>query len=101
MSKANLTPEFLERCRAITTAFEQRNGTWNLSNQLLHIYSEVGEIQKALRDGNKTNLLEECCDTILTTITIFDLLGIDKERILQIMELTLQKVELRAGLIKL
>ena len=101
MSKPNLDPEFLKRCRDITTAFEKRNGkSWLISEQLLHVYSEVAEIQKALRNGDKTNLLEECCDTILTVITIFDMLGTPYERIQEMMEYTLNKVETRAGLVQ-
>lgn len=101
-SKPNLTPEFLDRCRKITKAFIKKNDgiEWSLNEQLLHIYSEVGEVQRAMRNGSISNLHEELCDVILTCITMFDQLGVSYEEIQKMMEYTLNKVETRCGIAK-
>lgn len=88
-------PEFLERCRKVTTHYEDKLGTWQIKDQVLKIYEEIGEVHRA---KELSNLLEECCDTILATITIFDLLGLPYARVQKVMDETLQKVEKRTTL---
>jgi len=88
----NFDIEFLKRCRAVTNHYEKKEGSWSPKSQVLKIYEETTEIQKA---KELDNLLEECCDTILAVITIFDLLGIPYDRVQQYMEKTLKKVESR------
>ena len=87
-----LNEDFLARCKAITNHYEAKKGQWTVKEQTLKIYEEVAEIHKA-KDCH--NLVEECCDTILATITLLNLLGLPHSRINQVMEKTLQKVEAR------
>jgi len=92
---ANLDTKFLKRCRVVTNYYEEKQGSWSIDNQLLKIHEELAEIHQA---ENIHDLIEECCDTILATITIFDLLGTSHATIQEIMEDTLQKVENRTKL---
>lgn len=92
----NFSIEFLERCRCVTRKFESYE-MWAEDEQLLNMYEEVSEVQKALKNNDYENILEECSDVILATITMFDKLGVPHDKIQQVLEKTLQKVEKRVS----
>lgn len=100
ISIANLDEDFLKRCRIITRTFQQNQGKWATDFQLLHIYEEIAEVNQAFRRGDIDSIKEELCDVILSTITMFDLLNLPYEEVLQSMEQTLRKVERRSGLLE-
>lgn len=89
------SPEFLVRCRDVTKRFEDAN-TWTVESQLLHIFEEVSEVQRAIRKGDLDNLQEELIDVILASITMFHKFGIEDEYIQDYLESKLQKVEVRS-----
>lgn len=92
----NLDSQFLERCRNVTKKFEDSE-EWTVESQVLHMFEEVGEVHRALKEGDFENFQEECCDVILATITLFDMFRIPFENIQETLEETLQKVENRHG----
>jgi NTP pyrophosphatase (non-canonical NTP hydrolase) len=100
MSESNLNKEFLLRCQRITEKFEKDTGKWRPSQQILKMYEEVGEVHQDMINANLDGLMRETCDVILSAITMFNLLQCTPEQIQEVMEETLQKVELRCGLKK-
>ena len=90
--------EFLQRCEAVTRAFEKRDGTWRMERQLLHMYDEVNEVQQAVRKGDGENFKEECCDVILTTLTALHKINVTPTQIQDAMESKLNEVEHRCGI---
>lgn len=95
-TNGNLTLEFLDRCEDITREFEKKGG-WSHGSQILHIYEEVSEVQRALRNQNMRSMKLELCDIILSSITMFHKIGVKPKDIQKFMEETLQKVEQRSG----
>lgn len=89
------TPEFLERCRNVTNYYEKQYGAWSPKDQLLKMFEEVAEVQKA---KSTSELYEETCDVILACVTMFDIMGLPFDRINVNLEKTLQKVEKRITL---
>ncbi len=87
-----ISHKFLMRCRSVTTHYKNKEGVWKPKDQILKMYEEVAEVQKAKQPRE---LLEETCDVILASITMFDILGVPYDRFQEIMEATLQKVESR------
>lgn len=86
---------FLDRCKNVTDFYETKYGTWSINKQILKIYEEVAEVQRSAKNMDQKQLKLECCDVILAVITIFNQLGTSNQRINEIMEETLQKVERR------
>lgn len=92
--KECLSTDFLKRCRAVTEYYEEKYGTWTPKDQVLKMYEEIAEVQKT---RNVKDTLEETCDVILASITMFDIMGIPFDKFQEVMEKTLQKVESRIG----
>ena len=90
---------FLERCRAVTQHWWDKRGAWSLDTQIAHAHSEVSEVYQAVRHNEgREKMLEEMCDAVLALITMMHVAGFTDLQIMDEMELTLQKVELRAGI---
>lgn len=89
---------FLERCEAITRAYQKNSPKWNTSYQLLKIFEEVGEVHSALKNHDLENLKEELCDVILASLTMFHILEISPNEIAVSMEKVLKKVEYRCDI---
>jgi len=92
VSRLIFNPDFLKRCRAVTEYYEEKYGIWTPKDQVLKMYEEVGEVHRS-KEVKET--LEETCDVILASITMFDIMGLPYDRFEEIMEKTLQKVESR------
>ena len=90
---------WLYRCRKVTEGHIEREGIWGLNDQIAHSNSEVSEVYQAKRhnEGN-ARILEEICDSVLSSITMAHVTGFTDSQVMQAMEETLQKIERRAGL---
>ena len=90
---------FLMRCRNVSEVYFKRWGIWSLGEQVAHVHSEVSEVYQAKRhnEGN-ARILEEICDSVLSSITMAHVTGFTDSQVMQAMEETLQKIERRAGL---
>ena len=91
--------EFLARARKVTLAHNRQFNVPNPQEQIAHIHSEVSEIYQEYHHKDRAGHdLEEMCDVILATLALAHLVDYSDESIAEQMELTLQKVERRAGL---
>jgi NTP pyrophosphatase (non-canonical NTP hydrolase) len=97
-----LSDEFqhwLTRLRACTDAFEREKGSWSMDSQIAHCHSEVSEVYQAIRHNEeRARIGEEICDSILSAFTMAHIAGFSDGELGALMELTLQKVEKRAGI---
>lgn len=93
----NTIDEMLIRGRKVTNAHIKHKGEWCLSTQLLKIFEEVGELQKA---ETVENALDEGCDIIYSVITFFHLARFDDISIQDTLEKTMQKIENRTKNLK-
>ena len=92
--------KFLERCQAVTDEFEKHLLPSDLKNkvllQMLKMFEEVAEVQRAILDGDPEHTKRECYDSILAAIAMLNKLGETPDQIMVGLELELQKVEGRA-----
>lgn len=69
-----------------------------MSDQIAHAHSEVSEVYQAIKHNEgRARVLEEICDSILSTLTIAYVGGFTDKEIMDRMEFTLQKIESRSG----
>lgn len=91
--------EYLERCQRVTDEHDKHllksDLDMKIPLQMLKIFEEAGEIQKALLSGNVTHAIKECNDLILTGIVMQEKLNQTPDNIMVNMELELQKCESR------
>ena len=80
--------DFYKECSNITERYEKLWGRWSSDSQLLHIITEVSELQNVLRNKNDKfgkfgtkeylgELRSELADVFLTAFATANLLGID------------------------
>lgn len=91
------TQEFLERCEAVTKKYELK-GQWDSGIQMLKMFEEVAEVQRAILNADVDNLKEELVDVILSALTMYHKFGIEPLEIQQQLESKLLKVEAKAGI---
>ena len=83
-----VSPDFYKECSNITERYEKLWGRWSSDSQLLHIITEVSELQNVLRNKNDKfgkfgtkeylgELRSELADVFLTAFATANLLGID------------------------
>jgi NTP pyrophosphatase (non-canonical NTP hydrolase) len=95
---------FMERCSAVSTHRIHRitaEKGWppTANDQIAWIHSEVSEVFQALKKNEGSpRTLEEICDIVLSAIALANLLGFSDATFMDMMELTLQKVEHREEL---
>ena len=91
--------DFLVRCEKVTEEHDKHllkpDLDMKIPLQILKIFEEIGEVQRALLQGDAKQAKEECCDVILTAITMMHKLDSTPDNIMVDLELTLQKCENR------
>lgn len=86
----NISNEFLERCKDITL---KTPNDWKTSTQLLRIYECMASTQKSIKNGDEDKLIVDCCNLILSTIMMFDILHVSHSHMQRTLETCLQKME--------
>jgi len=88
----------LVRGRKVTQARLKKHGKFSVESMILKTYSEVTEVQSALRNADKRNFLEENCDVIFCALTNLHLIEFTDDEITAGLEECMQKLEKRIGL---
>lgn len=80
--------------RTVTEEYQNQMGEWSLEAQINHIFTEVGELNNALRKNKPLNdVLEEIWDIVLSAITVSHLIpDATDEKMLESFDLTMGKL---------
>lgn len=89
--------EFLERCAVVTKEHDKHllksDLNMKIPLQMLKMFEEVAEVQRALLSGDVQHAKKECNDMILSAIVMQEKLDSTPNDIMVDLELTLQKCE--------
>jgi NTP pyrophosphatase (non-canonical NTP hydrolase) len=66
--------------RQIDATYGTRDRARGVDGTFRHLVEEVGELARALRDGDPQELEEETSDVLAWTVTVASLCGVDVER---------------------
>jgi len=96
--------ELLESLRQVSNAHVAKAGIrldqWSIWEQIVHTHSEVSELYKAVKvDATPVFVLEEIFDIVFSAIANGHVLGYTDQQLFAGLEMTLQKVRRREGLI--
>ena len=70
--------------RAMREAFYERDDARGVHATFTWLVEEVGELAKAILEGDRERASEEIADVIAWTLSVANLLGIDVERALEL-----------------
>ena len=101
-----IDPKFFADCSKITESYEKIWGRWHTDSQLLHIITEVCELQDVIRNKDDeygtylskehlTKLKDELADVFLTSIATSNILGVSVEDLNESLIVKLAEVEQR------
>lgn len=80
--------------RTVTEEYQNQMGEWSLEAQINHIFTEVGELNNALRKNKPLNdVLGEIWDIVLSAITVSHLIpDATDEKMFEAFDLTMEKL---------